>query len=518
MKTFKKYPIGIQSFEKLIEDSYLYVDKTALIYNMIQSGTIFFFSRPRRFGKSLLVSTLEAYFLGKKDLFKGLAMEQLETEWLEYPVLHLDFSGRNYENKESLLAHLNMYLEKWEKLYGNEKRDFSAEERFRYVIENAFEQTGKRVVVLIDEYDKPMLEAIGNKELMEAYRNILRGFYGVLKPADQYLKFTLLTGVTKFGQMSVFSDLNQLEDISMSSTYDTLCGITEEEIFQYFDDDIRAMAEKFETSYEDVIDKLRRQYDGYHFSKANKGVYNPFSLLNVFKQKEFSNYWFQTGTPTYLLKLLKRNNYDITSLEGIKLSADEFADYRAEIEKPIPMIYQSGYLTIKDYDPIINEYTLGFPNEEVRGGFLRFIAPSYIPLIGNTGLSASDFIRDLYANNVEGFMTRFKSFVASIDYELFDDKLKERYFQIIFYLVFSLAGAEVSPKVHTSDGRMDAVIKTPSNIYIFEFKLDKSAEEAMEQIELKHYPDRYLSDSRDIVKIGANFKSETRSLDKWVIA
>ncbi len=514
----KKYPIGIQSFEDIIDGGYVYIDKTALVYKLVTEGKVFFLSRPRRFGKSLLVSTLEAYFQGRRELFRGLAIDKLEQDWISYPVIHLDMSGKTYLNAASLTAHLNSLLEPYESKYGINKQDREPDERFLNLIRTICEQTGRKVAVLIDEYDKPVLEAIGNEELADQYRRRLKGFYGVLKSADPYLKFVLLTGVTKFSQVSVFSDLNQLEDISMQPKYDTICGITEQELETGFQEDIAALAEAEQRTYPDMLEYLRRKYDGYHFSEAMHGVYNPFSILNVLKSQVCRDFWFQTGTPTYLMELLKRSSYDITNLEGVKLAAGSFADYRANTEMPIPMIYQSGYLTIKGYDRERDKYTLGYPNGEVKKGFLNFIAPAYIPPVSKTDYSIDGFLDDIEAGDVDAFMTRLQSLIASMNYELFDKNLKEKYFQTIFYLVFSLVGAVVRSEVHTSSGSIDAVVETKTSIYLFEFKMDRTPQEALKQIEDKHYADRYQSDCRPVTRIGASFSSTSHRLESWIVS
>ena len=514
----KKFPIGIQSFEDIVEGGYAYIDKTALVYNLVTEGKVFFLSRPRRFGKSLLVSTLEAYYQGRRELFRGLAIEKLEQDWICYPVIHLDMSGQAYDNPEALEQILLDKLSQFEQIYGASPTEVTAALKLGGIIRRACEQTGRKVAVLIDEYDKPVLEAIGNEELADQYRRRLKGFYGVLKSADPYLKFVLLTGVTKFSQVSVFSDLNQLRDISMLPKYDTICGITEQELVTGFQEDLSALAEAEQRTYPEMLEYLRRKYDGYHFSEAMHGVYNPFSILNVLNDKLCRDYWFQTGTPTYLMELLKRSSYDITNLEGVRLSPGSFADYRANTEMPIPMIYQSGYLTIKGYDRDFNEYTLGYPNGEVKNGFLSFIAPAYVDNYGSGDFSTSNFARDLRDGHVDAFMTRLQSLIASMNYELFDKNLKEKYFQTIFYLVFSLVGAVVRSEVHTSSGSIDAVVETRTNIYLFEFKMDRTPEEALRQIEDKRYADRYQSDSRPVTRIGASFSSTTHRLEKWIVS
>ncbi len=372
----RKLPIGIQTFSDIRTQGYLYVDKTALVWQIANIGKPYFLSRPRRFGKSLLLSTFKAYFEGKKELFEGLAIEKLEDKWEKHPVLHLDLNAEKYDTIESLNAILSNQLTQWEAIYGKGEDETTLSTRFRGIIQRAYEQTGKGVVVLIDEYDKPLLQAIHNKELMEAYRNLLKAFYGVLKSKDSCLRFAFLTGVTKFSQVSVFSDLNQLNDISMSKTYATICGITKQELLDYFTPELEALAEENDLSFEEAVEMMTRQYDGYHFHQKGEGMYNPFSVLNAFDKMEFGNYWFQTGTPTFLVKLLQKADYDLrTLIDGVEASAITFSEYRVEEDNPIPLIYQSGYLTIKDFDKRFKIYTLGFPNDEVRYSFLNFLVP-----------------------------------------------------------------------------------------------------------------------------------------------
>ena len=372
--TNRKLPIGIQSFEKIRNGNYLYVDKTELVYRLAVCEIPYFLSRPRRFGKSLLISTLDAYFQGRKELFQGLAIEKLEHDWLTYPVLHLDLNARKYETEADLEAILNQYLEMWEAVYGDEMKLRAPEERFFYVIRRAWEQTGRQVVVLIDEYDKPLLQAINNEPLLDAYRRTMKAFYGVLKSTDRYLRFVFLTGVTKFAQVSVFSDLNQLNDISLDYNYATLCGITHKELAENFHQELEQLGQMQSLSLDETFETMVKQYDGYHFHPNREGVFNPFSTLNALEKREFGDYWFQTGTPTFLVELLKKSEYDLRLLiDGVETQASAFTEYRAEQNNPIPLIYQSGYLTIKEYDARFKLYKLEFPNEEVRYGFLNFI-------------------------------------------------------------------------------------------------------------------------------------------------
>ncbi|WP_195553153.1 ATP-binding protein [Bacteroides eggerthii] len=518
MEQMRKLPIGIQTFEEIRKENYLYVDKTAMVYQLANVGKPYFLSRPRRFGKSLLISTFEAYFQGRKDLFEGLAITNLETEWERYPVLHLDLNAKKYETSDDLAAMLNQYLEKWEQKYGNEKRNRSSEERFAYIIEQAYIQTGKQVVVLIDEYDKPLLQAILDEPLLEEYRRTLKAFYGVLKSADRYLRFVFLTGVTKFAQVSVFSDLNQLNDISMDYAYNSLCGITKEELSSNFVPEIKNLGEFLGLTFEEIVDRLEKQYDGYHFCEdTTVGLFNPFSVLNALQKLKLGNYWFQTGTPTYLVDLLKQSDYDLRFLiNGIETTNSAFSEYRAEANNPLPMIYQSGYLTIKHYDKEVDLYTLKFPNDEVCYGFLNFLVPYYTNVSDDeTGFHIAKFIRELRSGDIEAFMERLKVFFAGMPYELSENT--ERHYQAIFYVVFTLMGQFVETEVRSARGRADAVVKTKDFIFVFEFKLNGTAEEALKQIDEKGYLIPYTLDGRKLVKVGVNFSKEKRNIDCHVI-
>lgn len=379
------YPIGIQSFEKIREGGYVYVDKTAWIYRLVTGGNYYFLSRPRRFGKSLLVSTLEAYFQGKKDLFKGLSIGRLEQQWVKYPVFHLDLNAQKYESAQDLANMLNVALTRWEKLYGKETSETSPSLRFQGVIRRASESIGCKVVILVDEYDKPLLQTIGNEVLQTEYRNTLKAFYGVLKSCDQYIQFALLTGVTKFNKVSVFSDLNNLRDISMLREYENICGISEEELHRDFVPDVEALAEAGGARLEETYKRLKEWYDGYHFTPNGVDIYNPFSLLNTFANRDFGSYWFETGTPTFLVELLKESRYDLQRLTGEVAMADSLQGINSMSNNPVPYLYQSGYLTIKGYNREFQVYELGFPNKEVEEGFTKFLLPCYAHLdSGNT--------------------------------------------------------------------------------------------------------------------------------------
>lgn len=373
----KIYPIGIQNFEKIRRDGYFYVDKTALIYQMAKTGSYFFLSRPRRFGKSLLVSTLEAYFEGKRELFEGLAIEKLEKDWIKHPILHIDLNTEKYESLENLENILNDTLYKWEKVYGTEPSETSLPLRFKGIIRRAYEQTGNRVAIFVDEYDKPMLQAIGNEALQKAFRDTLQAFYGAIKTMDGCIKFAFLTGVTKFGKVSVFSALNNLIDLSMDERYAAICGMTEEEIHTNLEEELFELADKLKMSYEEVCRELKTCYDGYHFVENSVGIYNPFSVLNTFFKMKFGSYWFETGTPTYLVELLKSHHYDLHCMAEVETDAEILNSVDSASTNPIPVIYQSGYLTIKEYDERFGIYRLGFPNREVEEGFMKFLLPFF---------------------------------------------------------------------------------------------------------------------------------------------
>ena len=519
-----KYPIGIQSFDQIIEDGYVYVDKTDLVYKLTQEGKTYFLSRPRRFGKSLLVSTLKNYFLGRKELFKGRAIDKLEKDWNVYPVFHVDFNGSDFTQEGVLEKRINGYVSDWEKKYGidSQNNDLDLGGRFIKVLEAAHNKTGRRAVVLIDEYDKPILDVLDlNQQLEDRHRNMLKAFYSVFKGADEHLQFVLLTGVTKFSQVSVFSGFNQPKDISMDARYETLCGITQEELESYFAEPIAEMAQEYRCGTDEMKLRLKRQYDGYHFSKRLTDVYNPFSLLNAFDSQSIDNYWFRSGTPTYLIRLLSHFNENMNELTGKYYSMEEFVDYKADVEKPLPMIYQSGYLTIKDYNIDFNTFLLDFPNNEVKNGFLTMVASSYLKPKEETGGWIRDVVMAMRKGETDNLKTLFTSFLSSIPYTMRrkeDEKERERYFQYTFYLIMRLISVyTVYTEKVQSHGRVDCIVETPQYVYIFEFKLDGTADEALQQIEDKGYAREYDSDKRQIFKIGASFSSETGTIGEWKI-
>jgi hypothetical protein len=516
MEALKNLPIGVQDFEKLRKGDYLYVDKTALMYQLVSTGSYYFLSRPRRFGKSMLLSTLHAYFSGKKELFEGLAIEKLEKDWITYPVLHLDLNVGEYRTEDDLRGKLSANLNDWEQLYGKVDYEKSLGTRFEGVIRRAYQKTGQRVVILVDEYDKPVLQTIENEELQATYRSILKGFYGALKSMDRCIKFAFLTGVTKFGKVSVFSDLNNLEDVTLDGPYASICGITDEEIDTVFAPYVQRLAAANNRSSDDVRNELRVQYDGYHFAPNSVAVYNPFSLLNTFKKNAFKNYWFETGTPSYLVYLLKKHNYNLEQMSKVECDADVLNSVDSQSTNPIPVIYQSGYLTIKDYDHEFGLYQLGFPNKEVEDGFLKFLLPSYASIDKTqTAFFITNFVKDIRAGKVDEFFKRLSSLFADTPYELVKDL--ENHYQNVLFIVTKLMGFYVKAEYHTSEGRIDLLLQTSDYIYVMEFKLNGTAEEALAQINDKNYTLPFASDGRRLIKIGVNFSSQTRNIERWIV-
>ena len=523
-----KYPVGIQTFQDIINGGYVYVDKTDLIYSLVSEGKIYFLSRPRRFGKSLLISTLENYFLGRKELFKGLAIEKLETEWKEYPVFRISFGLGRFKERGKLEDLLEGTLKKWERKYGVDRVYDDYGPRFRDVLATAHQKTGMPCVVLVDEYDKPIIDVLGSggfveidgeKISKESYnRGILKSFYASLKDADEDLRFVFLTGVTKFAKVSVFSGFNQPDDISLDRKYDTLCGISEDEIDIFFQESVAEMAEDMGVTPSEVKEELKKQYDGYHFSRRMSEVYNPFSLLSAFKKKNIDNYWFATATPTYLVNLLNRDNVNLDELVGKYYTSSEFMDFKMDRDAPLPMLYQSGYLTIKGYDKEMNMYLLDIPNNEVRGGFLPLLMNDYFSVTTSMETPIGEMVKCLKNGDTEQFKVLLTQFLSSIPYSMHPKKETERFFHYTFYLILRLISTFI---VYTekcqSQGRVDCVIETDKYIYIFEFKLDGTAEEALQQIEEKGYAREYASDTRKIFKIGCSFSSEMGTIGEWMV-
>ena len=517
-----RYPIGVQTFEEIINGEYVYVDKTDLVYNLAR-GHICFLSRPRRFGKSLLLSTLNAYFSGKKELFKGLKIDNLEKDWTEYPVFRIDFAVGDYSKENELETILNDILENWELKYEVVCKTSSLGKRFNNILEAAEVKTGYKAVVLIDEYDKPMLDVLGT-ELENKNRNTLKGFYGTFKSADAHLRFAFLTGVTKFSQVSVFSGFNQPKDISMDRRYDAICGITEEELYSYFAGPVKELADIMEYTVDEMKNVLKKQYDGYHFSEnLETDIYNPFSILNAFDSMKTEDYWYESGTPTYLVKLMEGHKVNMQKLTGRSYERKYFIDYRADREDPLAMLYQSGYLTIKGYDRRRMVYKLDYPNDEVRKGFVSLIGNSYFrsPPEDNDNwiLELDDMLREC---DLDGVRKAFRSFLSSIPYEANkDERAKdfETHFSYTFYIINRLLGCYTTLiEKQNSKGRADIIIETDNDIFIFEFKLDGSAEEALKQIEEQQYAVPYLDDKRTVHKIGVNISSESRTVEEWLVA
>ena len=521
MQELRKLPIGVQSFERLRKDGFLYVDKTAYIWSLAHLGRQYFLSRPRRFGKSLFLSALRAYWEGKKDLFDGLNIDRLEKDnpdsWQKHPVFYFDFNGKNYQEANALEEVLDKHLGDWEKEYGIDHSDQPRSARFQDLLSLANERTGKGCVVLVDEYDKPLLEVMQNPELEEHNKAVFKGFFGTLKSYDEYLQFVFFTGVTKFSKVSIFSDLNQLEDISQNKNYAEICGITEEELRNCFKPEIARMAEENEMSPEQCMEKLRKTYDGYRFHYKGKNVYNPFSLLNALSSGDFSSFWFSTGTPTFLARRLRETNFDVRQFTNHELYATGgmLSDYRADNPDPVPLLYQTGYLTIQDYDRKGDYYSLGVPNTEVQYGLLESLMPEY--MFRPEAASGKDIITlKQYAENgdLDGIHDVLTALFSSLPYTT-EEIPFEHYFQSIVYIVFTLLGKYTQCEVHSVRGRADCIVETRQYVYLFEFKRDGTAEDALRQIKEKGYALPYASDSRKIIKIGVSFDSKTRALSDW---
>ena len=510
-----KYPIGIQDFVKLRQGGFAYVDKTKFVYKLADEGSYYFLSRPRRFGKSLFLSTLEAYFLGRKELFEGLAIYDMEKEWKSHPIFYIDLNTANFRDENSLYEVLNSHVSVWEEKYGAREYETTLALRFKGVIARAAEKEERGVVILIDEYDKPILQTLRNQELQEKHRSLLKSFYSVLKTQDRYIRFAFITGVTKFGKVSVFSDLNNLMDISMDQRYISICGMTQNELLYNFREGIEQLGEAYGDTEEETLNKLKIRYDGYHFEEDTVGIYNPFSVLNTLAKLRYKDYWFETGTPTFLVDLLKMHNYRLPDITREKVSDDVINSVDSMSTNPIPVIYQSGYLTIKGYDERFKKYRLGFPNKEVEEGFLNFLLPLYTSAGNNSPFMVDEFVQDVESGNPERFMQRMKAFFADTSYQVVGDA--ELYFQNAMYLVFKIMGFYTQVERPTSDGRIDAIIQTPDYIYIIECKLDRTADEALRQINESDYAAPFAMDKRRIYKIGVNFSSQTRGVEQWII-
>lgn len=512
------YPIGIQTFSKIREGNYLYIDKTEHVYRMTHvAANYMFLSRPRRFGKSLLTSTLHSYFEGRKELFNDLAIEKLEKEWVQYPVIHFDMSTAKHVDKESLIIELEAKLSEYEKTYGRDASHINVNQRMEGLIKHACEQTGKKVVVLIDEYDAPLLDVIHEEKTLPELRNVMRNFYSPLKACDPYLRFVFLTGITKFSQLSVFSELNNIKNISMDEPYAAICGITEDEIRTQMKVDLGQLSLKLGVMYEEALMKLKDNYDGYHFTWPSPDIYNPFSLLNAFNDGKLNSYWFGSGTPTYLIEMLRKYNVEAAEIGGRDAKASAF-DAPTEVMTNItPLLYQSGYITIKNYNSRLDLYRLDIPNKEVRLGLMESLLPYYIPAVKTEeAMTMVAYLFDsIDCGDIDKALRLLQTFLSSLPQ--CDNTNYEGHYQQLLYAIFSLIGYYVDVEVRTSCGRVDMVLRTSTTLYLMELKLNKSAEVAMQQIDLKNYPERFALCGLPVVKVAINFDSERHTLESWVI-
>ena len=510
------YPIGIQTFSEIREKNYLYIDKTEYVYHMTHFAKYVFLSRPRRFGKSLLTSTLHSYFSGRKDLFQGLVMERLEKEWIEYPVLHFDMSMAKHVDKERLERLLDFMLSDYERTFGLDTTAGDANLRLTRLIKCAYEKTGKKVVVLIDEYDAPLLDVVHEKENLGVLRNIMRNFYSPLKACDPYLKYVFLTGITKFSQLSIFSELNNIKNISMDEPYAAICGITEDEMLTQMKEDVERLAVKLEITPEKVLLKLKENYDGYHFTYPSPDLYNPFSLLMSMAKGKIDSYWFGSGTPTYLIKMLEKFGVEPSEIGGKTAAVEDFDAPTETMSSITPLLYQSGYITIKGYDSELGLYTLDIPNKEVRVGLMRSLLPYYVSTpTEKTNTMVAYLSRDIRNDDMDSALRRLQTFLSTIPY--CDNTRYEGHYQQMFYIIFSLLGSFVDIEVRTPRGRVDVVLRTKTTLYVMELKLDKTAGEAMEQINLKNYPERFALCGLPVVKVAINFDSERGTIGDWMI-
>lgn len=513
----RRYPIGIQTFGDIRQGGYVYVDKTSYLFDLAYgSGKSYFLSRPRRFGKSLLLSTLQAYFEGRRELFDGLDIAHLETEWESHPVIRIDLSTVKATNMDQLRELLDFVLARSERTYGRDALATTPGSRLLGLIERAYEASHSQVVVLVDEYDAPLLNVAHDPNLLREFREVMREFYAPLKAADEHLRFVFLTGITKFSQLSIFSELNNLKDVSLDPRFAAICGITQEEVTCQLAPDVEGLAGSLNVSRDEALRRLKENYDGYHFAEPSPDVYNPFSLLSAFDAGRLDSFWFGSGTPTVLVNLLRESGWEISDLEGREADEAEFDAPAESLQTPLPMLYQSGYLTIKSRDPLTGAYTLGIPNAEVARGLSKSLVQHAAPsALGDMGQFLRAFARDLRAGNMDAALTSMKSFLAAMPYHLASHD--ERGFQTTFWLVFTLLGAQVDTEVRTATGRVDAVIEMRDAIYVMEFKYNKSAEVALRQIDEKGYLLPFRTSSKKLFKVGVNFSEKTRTIDDWVI-
>ena len=513
----RKYPIGIQTFSKIREGNYLYIDKTELIYRIAHSDSNYMFlSRPRRFGKSLLISTLQCYFEGRRELFDGLAIDRLETEWTAYPVLRFDMSTAKNRDKEGLESELNLKLSKYEAVYGRREAEKGPNQRLQGLIERAYQQTGRQVVVLIDEYDAPLLDVVHEDRDLPVLRNVMRNFYSPLKACDPYLRFVFLTGITKFSQLSIFSELNNIQNISMLPEYAAICGITQEEMEVQMSPDLDVLAARQKRNREETLQRLKTYYDGYHFTWPSPDIYNPFSLLNAFSDGRLNSYWFGSGTPTYLIEMLNKYHVIPQEIGGRWVAASAFDAPTERMTSITPLLYQSGYITIKDYDELADLYYLDLPNKEVRIGLMESLLDGYVGRERDEAVTTVAFLsRAIIQDKMDEALRLLRTFLSTVPY--CDNTDYEGHYQQMLYVIFSLMGKFVDVEIRTPRGRVDLVIRTATKLYIVELKLDQSAEAAMEQIDLKNYPERFALCGLPIVKVAINFDSERHTIADWKI-
>ena len=543
-----RYPIGVQTFRDIVEGGYLYIDKTGYVHDLDENYKYVFLSRPRRFGKSLLSSTIHSYFEGEKELFNGLKAGELKKEWTKHPVFHFDMSTAKHCDEEQLTSELNLKLIRYEEVYGKGENEEKINQRFEGLIHRAVEQTGEKAVIIIDEYDAPLLDVMNNRERLIPMRQIMRNFYSPVKSLDPYLRFVFITGINKFAQLSIFSELNNLQNISMMPKYSAICGISQSEIEAQMQEPVMRMAESLGISYEETLEELKHNYDGYHFSGRSEDIYNPFSLIKSLDAQDFGSYWFDTGTPTYLLKRLRNSEIDETTLDCMQMIPESDFDVSPEIsDNALPMLYQTGYLTIKEYDRDMHLYTLGYPNKEVKIGFTQGLLAQY----KNRQMTGSGFVAQfyvaMYRHDIDKALTLMQSYLAGIPYDL--ENKSEKHFQTIIYLIFSLLGYYTQAEVKSAAGRADAVCRTKDRIYVFEFKVDGSAEDALKQIDDKGYliPYRFegaksnevtsvakpvaepvestyrdasasSASGKTLVKVGVNISTQTRTVESWKVA
>ena len=511
------YPVGVQTFEKIREGKYLYIDKTKYIVDFRKKKMNYvFLSRPRRFGKSLFASTVQAYFEGRKELFEGLAIAEYEKEWVKHPVLHFDMSGAKHFNEDELKNYLDFILLPYEKIYGKGEEENSPNTRLIGLVRRAYEQTGQKVVVIIDEYDAPLLDVVHEKENLGVLRRIMQNFYSPLKMLDPYLEFTFITGITKFSQLSIFSELNNLENISMFDQYSAICGISKTELTTQMRPDIEGLGKALGLTYEECLDELTKYYDGYHFSEHSEDVFNPFSLVRAMNGQKIESYWFGSGTPTYLIKTLQKYHVSVMDIEKKSCDVDDFDVSPEQMTSALPLLYQSGYLTIKRYNPLMRRYSLGYPNREVKIGMLKSLAPNYLsPVSLDNNSLVGDFLEMLYDGDIEGAMNRLRAYLASISNRL--SNKNERDFQTVFYLIFNLMGGYMRVEEDSAIGRADAVVHMPDAIYVFELKYDGSADDAIKQIDDKGYLIPYSANGKRLFKVGVNYDSQQRTIGDWIV-